>query len=83
MGVENEIVRFIAEIDLDPQDAAAFTANLQKANEDCEALRQTIAKTAQQMAVMRAKGEENSEEYKRLSEILTASHKSLKEQKQI
>lgn len=80
MGVENEIVRFIAEIDLDPQDAAAFTANLQKANEDCETLRQTIAKTAQQMAVMRAKGEENSEEYKRLSEILTASHKSLKEQ---
>lgn len=80
MGVENEIVRFIAEIDLDPQDTAAFTANLQKANADCEALRQTIAKTSQQMAVMRAKGEENSEEYKRLSEILTSSHKSLKEQ---
>lgn len=80
MPVENEVVRFIAEIDLDPQDAAAFTANLQKANEDCEALRQTIAKTSQQMAVMRAKGEENTEEYRKLSETLTASHKSLKEQ---
>lgn len=80
MGVENEIVRFIAEVELDPQDAAAFTANLQKAEQDCEALRQTIAKTAQAMAVMRAKGEENTEEYKKLSATLTDSYKSLKEQ---
>ena len=62
MAVENEIVRFIAEIDLDPQDAAAFTANLKKADEDCEALRQTIAKTSMEMAAMRARGEENTEE---------------------
>lgn len=80
MGVENEIVRFIAEIDMDPQDAAAFSANLKKANEECETLRQTITATSQQMAVMRAKGEENSEEYKKLSATLTASHKQLKEQ---
>ena len=80
MSVENEIVRFIAEVELDPQDAAAFTANLQKAEQDCETLRQTIAKTHQEMAVMRAKGAENTEEYKKLSATLTDSYKSLKEQ---
>lgn len=80
MAIENEIVRFIAEIDLDPQDAAAFTANLKKANEDCEALRQTISKTHLAMAEMRAKGEENSEEYKKLSGILAESKDKLKEQ---
>lgn len=80
MAVENEIVRFIAEIDLDPQDAAAFTANLKKADEDCEALRQTIAKTSMEMAAMRARGEENTEEYKKLSTVLTDTHKKLKEQ---
>lgn len=80
MGVENEIVRFIAEVELDPQDAAAFTANLNKANEDCEALRQTIAKTSMEMAAMRARGEENTEQYKKLQETLTASNKKLKEQ---
>ena len=80
MAVENEIVRFIAEIDLDPQDAAAFTENLKKANEDCETLRQTIAKTHAEMATMKARGEENSEEYKRLQGVLTATHTKLKEQ---
>lgn len=80
MSVENEIVRFIAEIDLDPQDAAAFTANLKKANEDCETLRQTIAKTHSEMAVLRARGEESSEEYKDLSKTLAEAKNQLKEQ---
>lgn len=80
MAIENEVVRFIAEVELDPQDAAAFSANLEKANAECEELRQTIAKTSAQMAQMRARGEENSEEYKKLTETLKASHKQLKEQ---
>ena len=80
MAIENEVVRFIAEVELDPQDAAAFSANLEKANAECEELRQTIAKTSAQMAQMRARGEENSEEYKKLTDTLKASHKQLKEQ---
>lgn len=80
MAIENEVVRFIAEVELDPQDAAAFSANLEKANAECEELRQTIAKTSAQMAQMRARGEENSEEYKKLTDTLKASHKQLKAQ---
>lgn len=80
MAVENEVVRFIAQIDLDPQDQAAFTANLKKASDSCEELRQTISQTSQAMAQMRARGEENSEEYKKHAEVLTQSHKKLKEQ---
>ena len=77
MAIENEVVRFIAEVELDPQDAAAFSANLEKANAECEELRQTIAKTSAQMAQMRARGEENSEEYKKLTDTLKASHKQV------
>ena len=65
---------------MDPQDAAAFSANLEKAEAECEALRQTIAKTSQQMAQMRAEGKENTDEYKRLTEQLKGTHKQLKEQ---
>lgn len=80
MSIENEIVRFIAQVDLDPQDQAKFTAGLKEAEAECEALRATISKASQALAQMRARGEENSEEYMRQAEILKESHKQLKEQ---
>ena len=39
MAIENEVVRFVAEIELDPQDKATFTKALQDANDSCDALR--------------------------------------------
>lgn len=83
MSIENEVVRFIAQVDLDPQDQAKFTANLKEAEAECAKLRDTISKTSQAMAQMRARGEEDSEEYQCLAKTLTASHKALKEQTQL
>ena len=80
MSIENEVVRFIAQVDLDPQDQAKFTASLKEAEAECETLRQSINKTTQELARMRARGEENSEAYQRLAENLSATHEQLKKQ---
>ena len=42
MAIENEIVRFIAEMELDPQDQAKFVEGLRQAEEQCESLRKAI-----------------------------------------
>lgn len=78
MAIEDEMVRFIAKIDLDPEDAAAFTKGLKEANDQCEYLRSTIAETAQKMVEMRARGEENSDEFKALKSNLEDARNELK-----
>ena len=67
MAIENEIVRFIAEMDLDPQDVAKFTEGLRSAEEQCESLRKAISDITNQMAKLKAEGKENTEEYENLS----------------
>ena len=67
MAVENEIVRFIAEMELDPQDVAKFTEGLRSAEEQCESLRKAISDTANQMAKLKAEGKDNTEEYEKLA----------------
>lgn len=79
MAIENEIVRFIAQIDLDPKDAAAFTAGLKSAEAQCEDLRQAVAKTDIQMAKLRAEGKQNGEEYQRLAKEQKNYQNALKE----
>ena len=66
MAVENEIVRFIASMDLDPQDVATFTEGLRSAEEQCESLRKAIAETTGEMSRLRAEGKENTQEYEDL-----------------
>ena len=66
MAVENEIVRFIAEMELDPQDVAKFTEGLRSAEEQCESLRKAISDTTNQMAKLKAEGKDNTEEYDKL-----------------
>lgn len=68
MAIENEIVRFIAEMELDEQDISAFRAGLKGAEEQCESLRKAIASTGNQMAKLKAAGKENSAEYKKLEQ---------------
>ncbi len=79
MAIENEIVRFIAEIDLDPQDAAKFQSELQKCEESASVLRKQISDVSNDMAKMRAEGKETSEAYKELSERQKSLTKDLKE----
>ena len=44
MAIENEIVRFIAEMELAPRDQAKFVEGVRQAEEQCESLRkQSIA----------------------------------------
>ncbi len=78
MAIENEIVRFIAEIDLDPQDAAKFQAELQKCEGVASGLRKEISDVGNQMAKMRAEGKETSEEYKKLADLQKNLTKNLK-----
>lgn len=67
MAIENEIVRFVAEMKLDPQDAEKFTAGLKDAEARCEELRKEIDATTAQMARMRAEGKSDSEEFQKLA----------------
>ena len=50
MAIENEIVRFIAEMELDPQDQAKFVEGLRQAESQCESLRKAISDTGNEMA---------------------------------
>ena len=78
MAVENEIVRFIAEMDLDPQDVAKFTEGLRSAEDQCESLRKAISDTTTQMAKLKAEGKENTQEYEDLAKAQKNYVNSLK-----
>lgn len=51
--IENEVVRFVAKIDLDPEDEAAFRQGLKDSEAECANLRDTIASTAEKMSQLR------------------------------
>ena len=78
-NIQNEIVKFIADIEIDPQDAATY----QKALGDCEAsadaLRKSIAQTVEKMAKLREEGKESTAEFAAHKKSLEADTKALKE----
>ena len=78
MAIENEIVRFIAEMELDPQDQAKFVEGLKKAEDQCESLRKAISDTGNEMAKMKAEGKDNTAEYEKLSKQLKNYNSALK-----
>lgn len=78
MAIENEIVRFVAEMELDPQDQAKFVEGLRQAESQCESLRKAISDTGNEMAKMKAEGKENTAEYERLSKQLKDYNSALK-----
>lgn len=77
--LDNEIVKFIAEVELDPQTAAQYQQNLADTEKHNEALRKSISETVRKMEEMRAQGKQNTEEFKRLQASLDADVKALKE----
>ena len=79
MAVENEMVRFVAEIELDPKDQEKFAKALRGAEEQCESLRKSIASTETQMAKMRVEGKENTDEFRRLQQEQKDYNKALKQ----
>ena len=79
MAIENEIVRFIAEMELDPQDKAKFTEGLKDSEKQCEALRDSIEATNKKLTELRLKGKENTNEFKNLEAQLKADTQALKE----
>ena len=78
MAIENEVVRFVAEMELDPQDVAKFTEGLRKSEEQCESLRNAISDTANQLAKLRAEGKDNTEEYEKLAKAQKNYQNALK-----
>lgn len=70
MAIEHEIVKFIAEMELDQTTMDNFTKGLKDANNECASLRKTIASTQKSLMEMKTAGKENSEEYKALEKEL-------------
>ena len=49
MAIQNEVFKFVAEIELDPKDKEAFTKALKESNDICAAFRQEIAETEKEI----------------------------------
>ena len=79
MAVDNEIVRFIAKLDLDPETAKGFQQQLERSDKYCEELRQEIDRTIKSMIEMKANSEANSDAYKKQEQHLAELRKTYKD----
>lgn len=78
-GIKNEIVKFIADVELDPQQAAQYQKSLEDCEKSADALRKSIADTTAKMEAMRDAGQESTSQYAALKKSLEADSKALKE----
>lgn len=79
MSIKNEIVKFIADIELDPQQTAQYQKSLSDCERSADALRKSIAETTAKMDAMRDSGQESTAQYAALKKSLDADTKALKE----
>lgn len=70
MAIEHEIVKFVAEMELDAKTTAQFTQGLKDSNDKCAELRKTIVDTQKKLMEMKSAGKENSDAYKELEKDL-------------
>lgn len=70
MAIEHEIVKFVAEMELDAKTTAQFTQGLKDSNDKCAELRKTIVDTQKKLMQMKSAGKENSDAYKELEKDL-------------
>ena len=70
MSVTNEIIKFIAGIELDPKDKETFTKALKESNDICAAFRHEIAETEKEIEKLAKAGKKDSEEFRKLSSQL-------------
>lgn len=78
MSIQNEVFKFVAEIELDEKTTNEFTAALKTANDHCDELRQTIAKNQKDLMKLSAAGKENTDEFKALKKELAENTANLK-----
>ena len=78
MAIEHEIVKFVAEMELDANTTAQFTQGLKDSNDKCAELRKTIVDTQKKLMEMKSAGKENSDTYKELEKDLGKYNTELK-----
>ena len=78
MAIEHEIVKFVAEMELDAKTTAQFTQGLKDSNDKCAELRKTIVDTQKKLMEMKSAGKENSDAYKELEKDLGKYNTELK-----
>ena len=83
MAIQNEVFKFVAEIELDEKTINEFTAALKTANDHCDELRQTIAKNQKDLMKMSAAGKENTEKFKSLKKELAENTANLKKSSEL
>ena len=79
MSVQNEVVKFIAEIELDAQDKENFLQGLKECDKECSDLRDGILHLQNSLTKLRTEGKENTKEFKDLQDALASKTKTLKE----
>ena len=79
MAIENEIVKFSAQIQMDEQAAAAVQKAFADTNSRCQELRDAISKTNEEMMRLRLEGKEDTDQFKALEASLKADTKALRE----
>lgn len=79
MALENEIVKFSAQIQMDEQAAAAVQKAFSDTNSRCQELRDAISKTNEEMMRLRLEGKEDTDQFKALEASLKADTKALRE----
>lgn len=79
MAIEHEIVKFVAEMELDQQTVKEFTEGLKNANDRCDDLRKTIANQQKELLKLANAGKETTQEYKDLDKALKENLSSLKQ----
>ena len=79
MSISNEVVKFIAEIELDAQDRENFLQGLKECDKECSDLRDGILHLQNSLTKLRTEGKEDTKEFKALQDVLDSKTKTLKE----
>ena len=65
MSISNEVVKFIAEIELDAQDRENFLQGLKECDKECSDLRDGILHLQNSLTKLRTEGKEDTKEFRR------------------
>lgn len=66
MAIQNEVFKFVAELELDEKTKDEFTKGLKDANDRCDALRKSIVDQQKELLKLAAAGKEGSKAYQDL-----------------
>ena len=78
MSIQNEIIKVVAQVELDDQGRAEVAEGLKKLNDECADLRKEIEKTEVEMTKLAAAGKKDSQEFKDLGKHLNQTKDQLK-----